>query len=595
MRKTFFRGLLFTSLFILGASLFILVLNTINSGLSFYMTAFGNEIEANKVGNRLYSVENIETGDGEAMLTITSDPLRPVSLLIDNLEFPHEITVNGNPVSQNTDTAAENYDSGYAYKVIEIGKSQYLGGKAVIQVSGTGASGVELYLADNNHMKAAVEIRTICYAIMLTLLFVIFLFCVVYYLYDRGTLYFLLFAANAAVAIIKSVNLGELFVLAGVFGFTAESYAVIDSVTGNINSVLLVFIMLNILQIPVNKWWKASLALLFLLLTFLAVPTLPVAVYIVLQLARIGVCSGLSIYGCVRKKPFGVMLFILNTIFFSFMFYGAAAFNQWHRAGALDFYVFLPYLGNIICLSAVLLVFMKSQLLRTRALEAQKKEFERLSLLRGIGHDLKLPLSVIKTCNQMTLKYDLGKEKREDYARMNLEATSEMEKMTNNISSFLSLNHSITHSPSAGMRESFDKVKKYYTVYAGVKGYCFTSTWEGDDALLAVSPMQLERMLLNLLDNAFKYSKPGGDVELCCRVSPESVTIQVSDNGIGMYRDQLDQIFTPFYRAQESRNQAGLGLGLSVVKGVVDSLNGTIEPDSEKDAGTTFTIILPIS
>jgi signal transduction histidine kinase len=102
-------------------------------------------------------------------------------------------------------------------------------------------------------------------------------------------------------------------------------------------------------------------------------------------------------------------------------------------------------------------------------------------------------------------------------------------------------------------------------------------------------------MLYNLLDNAFKYNRPGGDVRLSCEVSPANAVIRVSDTGVGMDQKQLDRIFTPFYRAQDSRTQNGLGLGLSVVKGIVDSLSGRILSESEKGTGTTFTVILPLS
>ena len=595
MRKTFLRGVLLTFLFFFGAAFLILGLNTVNSGLSVYLTASGNEVDADEAGGRLYSMENIQPGNREATLTVTSDALRPVSVLIDNLEFAHEITVNGELVTQNTDAAAANYDSGYAYKVIEISESQYIGGKAVIRVTGADASGVQMYLASEGQMKTAVEARTICYTVMLTCLFVIFLFSAVGYISNRDDFYFLLFAANMTVSIIKSINLGELFVLAGALGFTAESYALIDSVTANVNVILTVLIMLNLMRIPAGRWLKASLALLFILLTALTVPDPSPVLNHFLVFIRLGLYSGFCIYGRIRKKPFSGVFFIINAIFLSFILYDYPAFNQWHRAGALDFFIFLPYLGNIICLSVILSVFMKSQWLKTRELEKQKKEFERIALLRGIGHDLKLPLSVIKTSNQMLLKYDLNEDKRNEYAQMSLEAAAELEKMTDNISGFLSLNHLNGAGSSASLRESFDKAQRYYTAYAATTGYRFSAGWEGPDATLPAAPIQLERMLYNLLDNAFKYNRPGGDVRLSCEVSPTDAIIRVSDTGTGMDQEQLDRIFTPFYRAQDSRTQNGLGLGLSVVKGVVDSLGGRILPESEKGAGTTFTVILPLS
>ena len=595
MRKTFLRGMLYASLFFIGAALLILVLNAINGGLSFYLTASGNEVDADEAGDRLYSVENIQPGNREATLTVTSDALRPVSVLIDNLEFAHEITVNGELVTQNTDAAAENYASAYAYKVIEISESQYIDGKAVIRVAGAGASGTQMYLASDGQMKTAVETRTICYSAMLTCLFVIFLFSVVRYISNRDDFYFFLFSANMTVSIIKSINLGELFVMASTLGFTAESYALIDSVTSNVNVIITVLMMLNLMRIPAGRWLKASMALLFLLLTAFTVPAPSPVLNHVLVFIRLGLYSGFCIYGRIRKKPFSSAFFIINAIFLSFIFYGYPAVNQWYRAGALDFFIFLPYLGNIICLSVILFVFMKSRWLKTRELEKQKKEFERIALLRGIGHDLKLPLSVIKTSNQMLLKYDLKEDKRNEYAQMSLEAASKLEKMTDNISGFLSLNHLNGADISASLRESFDKAQRYYTAYAETTGHRFSAGWEGPDAALPAAPIQLERMLYNLLDNAFKYNRPGGDVRLSGEVSATDAVIRVSDTGVGMDQKQLDRIFTPFYRAQDSRTQNGLGLGLSVVKGIVDSLNGRILPESEKGAGTTFTIILPLS
>lgn len=595
MRKSIIRSILFVLLFVLGTAFLIMTFNIINSKLSTYVTAFHNEVFIDNMKDGFYMVENIESGDDEKTLTIKSDRFRSVSVLIDNLEFLYQIYINGERVSQNIDKVAEHYTKGYAYKLFEIKKQQYDNGIVMIQVRGSRASGVDIYLADRGQMKNAVETRTICYAVMLMCLIIIALECIIIYFHKRDALYYLLFAASAAVSIVKSINLGELFVLVETFGFTVRHYVLIDKIASNVNMILPIVIMLYLMNIPIGRMWKVFMSICFLsLMLFTVVDSLNVFHQVVIFII-IAINIWLSIYGCVGKKPFCNVIFLNNSLFLSFALYGFGALNRGLRGGALDFYIHLPYLGSIICLLVFLMFFIKSYLLKTKVLREKKKEYERVVLLQGISHDLKLPLSVIKTSNQMIEKYGINEEKRREYAHMSLEAASELEKMTNNISSFLSMSRSTDKAYYASIRECFDKAKRQYKAYAEATGHIFTVEWEGSDAVLTVRPIQLERMLYNLLDNAFKYTGVGGEVQLSCCIGVRNVVIRVSDTGIGMDGEQLDQIFKPFYRGQQSRTQNGLGLGLSVVRGILDNLNGKILTESEKGTGTTFTIILPIS
>ena len=594
MRKSILKSLLILFIFFIVMVFFISMLDLLNLKLSHHVNAFDNEVSASYMAHAFHTVENVQAGDGETTLTIKSERHQPVSLLIDNLKFPHKITINGKLVSQNLDPTIAQYDSSYTYQVFEIGESQYIEGKSIIQTIGSGASGIKLYLADSKQMKSATEIRTICYSIMLTCLFLIFSYCVVIYFHKQDARHYLLFAACAAVSIIKSINLGELFVLAEFFGLTAQKFEIINRITSNINIILPVLIMLNLMHIPVRKIWKSTMSLCFLLLMIFTIADSLIGFYLFTVWMIIMLNIGISIYGCLKKKPFCGVILLNNALFLSFSFYGVEMINRGLRGDALDFYIYLPYLGSILCLFIFLIVFIKSNILHTKELEAQKQEYERIALLRGIGHDLKLPLSVIKTSNQMLVKYDLKEEKRTEYAQMNLEAASELEKMTNNISSFLSLGQSDNKDSHASLRESFDKARRHYSIYSRSSGHFFDAVWEGEDALFPISSLQLERMLYNLLDNAFKYTETGGKISLSCRIDSEKAIIRVSDNGAGMDKSQLKQIFVPFYRAQDSRTKNGLGLGLSVVKGIVESLNGVVKSESEKGSGTTFTVILPI-
>jgi len=114
--------------------------------------------------------------------------------------------------------------------------------------------------------------------------------------------------------------------------------------------------------------------------------------------------------------------------------------------------------------------------------------------------------------------------------------------------------------------------------------------FSGDEELL-------RRLVINLLDNAIRYTPPGGTVraEVAEAPAPHSIRLRVSDTGIGIPPDAAAHIFERFFRADEARSRAdgGFGLGLSIVKWIAESHHGAVELHSEPAAGSTFTVTLP--
>jgi two-component system, OmpR family, phosphate regulon sensor histidine kinase PhoR len=108
---------------------------------------------------------------------------------------------------------------------------------------------------------------------------------------------------------------------------------------------------------------------------------------------------------------------------------------------------------------------------------------------------------------------------------------------------------------------------------------------------------RLQELIYNLLDNAVKYSKPGGTVFLRAEADDDAVRLSVRDEGIGIPQGDLPRIFERFYRADKSRasEQPGTGLGLSIVKHIVQLHGGTVEAQSELGKGTTIRVLLPAS
>ncbi|MDB5059577.1 MAG: hypothetical protein JWO59_3049, partial [Chloroflexi bacterium] len=107
---------------------------------------------------------------------------------------------------------------------------------------------------------------------------------------------------------------------------------------------------------------------------------------------------------------------------------------------------------------------------------------------------------------------------------------------------------------------------------------------------------RLKQLFINLLDNAIAYTPEGGSVYVTLTSGPDSVTITVSDTGIGIESRHLPHIFERFYRADEARSRGheGTGLGLAIARTAVQAHNGTIDVSSAPGEGTTFTVVLPL-
>jgi two-component system phosphate regulon sensor histidine kinase PhoR len=108
-------------------------------------------------------------------------------------------------------------------------------------------------------------------------------------------------------------------------------------------------------------------------------------------------------------------------------------------------------------------------------------------------------------------------------------------------------------------------------------------------------PRALEQVLINLLDNAMKYTEPGGRIELLVEEAGPKLRVRVRDSGIGIPEEDLGRIFERFYRVDKARSRAlgGTGLGLAIVKHLVQSLGGEISVASRLGEGSTFTFTLP--
>ena len=104
----------------------------------------------------------------------------------------------------------------------------------------------------------------------------------------------------------------------------------------------------------------------------------------------------------------------------------------------------------------------------------------------------------------------------------------------------------------------------------------------------------LQRMLANILDNAVKYTPPGGEVEISLSESEKKdIIIAIRDSGIGISETDVPHVFERFYLCDRSRSQPGTGLGLSLARAIARAHGGDITVRSALDQGSTFTVTLP--
>jgi signal transduction histidine kinase len=106
---------------------------------------------------------------------------------------------------------------------------------------------------------------------------------------------------------------------------------------------------------------------------------------------------------------------------------------------------------------------------------------------------------------------------------------------------------------------------------------------------------RLEQVAANLIDNAVKYTAAGGRVDVTVGREDGQVVLSVQDTGVGIRPDELPRIWDRLFRGDASRSERGLGLGLSLVRAIVEAHAGTVEVQSEPGKGSTFTVRLPRS
>ena len=116
----------------------------------------------------------------------------------------------------------------------------------------------------------------------------------------------------------------------------------------------------------------------------------------------------------------------------------------------------------------------------------------------------------------------------------------------------------------------------------------------GDGSAVNSDDQLMRLILTHLLSNAMKYSPASKPISIRGALSDTAITLEVKDQGIGILSNDLERIFEPFFRGTNIGEIPGLGIGLSIVKDAVDSMQGSISVNSEVNVGTTITVVIPL-
>ena len=236
----------------------------------------------------------------------------------------------------------------------------------------------------------------------------------------------------------------------------------------------------------------------------------------------------------------------------------------------------------------------QAQLRRDRA------EIERASLIRqeftaNVSHELKTPLHAISGYAELL---ESGLAKPEDVKPFAGKIRSESCRMTKLVEDIIDLTRldaggaDYVFEPCNLLRIAENAVDSLQSEAAGQS---ITLSLRGESAPMSGVPRLLHSIVYNLCDNAIKYNRPGGRVDVNVAPEGEKVVLRVSDTGVGIPKDSIDRIFERFYRVDKSRSKAvgGTGLGLSIVKHAALIEKADVRVESEPGEGSAFTVTFP--
>lgn len=237
-------------------------------------------------------------------------------------------------------------------------------------------------------------------------------------------------------------------------------------------------------------------------------------------------------------------------------------------------------------------LLLAQDLTRLRRLETVRRDF-----VSNLSHELRTPLASLKalaeTLQEGALE-DLPAARRFlDQIQIEVDALTQMVNELLELSKIESGRFSLERSPVAAC-DLLQSAARRMQVQAERADITLRVECEKDLPEVQVDAQRLEQVLVNLIHNAVKFTRPGGEVVLLAGAADGGVRFAVRDTGVGIPADEVSRVFERFYRVDKSRTGSGTGLGLSIARHIVEAHGGKIWVESVEGQGSTFFFSIPI-
>ncbi|WP_305118456.1 HAMP domain-containing sensor histidine kinase, partial [Thomasclavelia cocleata] len=229
------------------------------------------------------------------------------------------------------------------------------------------------------------------------------------------------------------------------------------------------------------------------------------------------------------------------------------------------------------------------------AQQLAKQEETRQKFISDISHEFQTPLTAIQGFANILKEEDLPKEQRQKYADIILFHSKRLSTLSKNMLQLTLLEREEVELEFT----TFSIVEQLLRVISTQENQAILKDIEIEferprkDAMVYGDEQRLEQVWINIISNAIKYTDKGGLITIRVKKTSREVEVSIEDTGHGMSKEVISHIFERFYREDKARSVEGNGLGLSIVKSIIDLHHGNIDVISQVDVGSTFIIKLP--